>query len=66
MYSRRAAGTPPRLRASEGPNHAVRPVLAMILVGKGQRLEPLTRERSKLSVPFGGRHRMVDFVLSTS
>ncbi len=40
-------------------------VLAMILAGgKGQRLEPLTRERSKPSVPFGGRYRIVDFVLS--
>ena len=37
----------------------------MILAGgKGSRLEPLTRERSKPSVPFGGRYRIVDFVLS--
>jgi glucose-1-phosphate adenylyltransferase len=40
-------------------------VLAMILAGgKGERLEPLTRERSKPAVPFGGRYRIVDFVLS--
>jgi glucose-1-phosphate adenylyltransferase len=40
-------------------------VLAMILAGgKGQRLDPLTRERSKPAVPFGGRYRIVDFVLS--
>jgi glucose-1-phosphate adenylyltransferase len=32
--------------------------------GKGERLHPLTRERSKPSVPFGGRHRLIDFVLS--
>jgi glucose-1-phosphate adenylyltransferase len=32
--------------------------------GKGERLHPLTRERSKPAVPFGGRHRIVDFVLS--
>jgi glucose-1-phosphate adenylyltransferase len=32
--------------------------------GKGERLHPLTRDRSKPSVPFGGRHRIVDFVLS--
>jgi glucose-1-phosphate adenylyltransferase len=37
----------------------------MILAGgKGERLEPLTRERSKPAVPFGGRYRIVDFVLS--
>ena len=40
-------------------------VLALILAGgKGSRLEPLTRERSKPAVPFGGRYRIVDFVLS--
>src|SRR5438128_2261566 len=40
-------------------------LLAMIMAGgKGERLQPLTRERSKSAVPFGGRHRLVDFVLS--
>ena len=40
-------------------------VLAMIMAGgKGERLQPLTRERSKSAVPFGGRFRLVDFVLS--
>jgi glucose-1-phosphate adenylyltransferase len=40
-------------------------VLAMILAGgKGERLDPLTRDRSKPAVPFGGRYRIVDFVLS--
>ncbi len=40
-------------------------VLAMIMAGgKGARLYPLTRERSKPAVPFGGRHRIIDFVLS--
>ena len=39
--------------------------LAMIMAGgKGERLHPLTRERSKPSVPFGGRYRIIDFVLS--
>jgi glucose-1-phosphate adenylyltransferase len=32
--------------------------------GKGERLHPLTRERSKPAVPFGGRYRLIDFVLS--
>ena len=40
-------------------------VLAMILAGgRGQRLFPLTRDRAKPSVPFGGRYRIIDFVLS--
>src|SRR3990167_4749079 len=40
-------------------------VLGMIMAGgRGERLEPLTRERSKPSVPFGGKYRIVDFVLS--
>lgn len=32
--------------------------------GRGERLFPLTFERSKPAVPFGGRYRIVDFVLS--
>jgi len=32
--------------------------------GKGERLQPLTRDRGKPAVPFGGRHRLIDFVLS--
>jgi len=40
-------------------------ILAFILAGgKGERLFPLTVERSKPSVPIGGRYRVVDFVLS--
>jgi len=39
--------------------------LAMILAGgAGTRLEPLTRERAKPAVPFGGRFRIIDFCLS--
>lgn len=37
----------------------------MILAGgKGSRLGPLTTHRAKPSVPFGGRYRIIDFVLS--
>ena len=40
-------------------------ILAMVMAGgEGTRLHPLTAERSKPAVPFGGRHRVVDFVLS--
>ena len=40
-------------------------ILAMVLAGgKGTRLGPLTRERSKPAVPFGGKYRIIDFVLS--
>ena len=40
-------------------------VLAFVLAGgKGTRLYPLTKERAKPAVPFGGRYRLIDFVLS--
>lgn len=40
-------------------------VLAVVLAGgKGSRLEPLTRDRAKPAVPFGGSYRIVDFALS--
>jgi glucose-1-phosphate adenylyltransferase len=32
--------------------------------GKGTRLEPLTRDRAKPAVPFGGLYRIIDFTLS--
>ena len=40
-------------------------VLSVILAGgKGPRLEPLTRDRAKPAVPFGGNYRIIDFALS--
>src|SRR5579863_4651502 len=39
--------------------------LALIMAGgQGTRLHPLTRDRAKPAVPFGGKYRIVDFVLS--
>lgn len=39
--------------------------LALVLAGgQGERLFPLTRDRSKPAVPFGGMYRIVDFTLS--
>jgi glucose-1-phosphate adenylyltransferase len=32
--------------------------------GRGERLYPLTLERTKPSVPYGGKYRIIDFALS--
>ncbi len=45
----------------------LRNTTAVVLAGgKGTRLEPLTLDRAKPAVPFGGCYRIVDFVLSNA
>jgi glucose-1-phosphate adenylyltransferase len=40
-------------------------IIAFVMAGgQGSRLQPLTSTRSKPSVPFGARYRLIDFVLS--
>ncbi|MEX0700336.1 MAG: glucose-1-phosphate adenylyltransferase [Acidimicrobiia bacterium] len=40
-------------------------VLSIVLAGgEGKRLMPLTRDRAKPAVPFGGHYRLIDFALS--
>ncbi len=44
---------------------AGRKVLAIVLAGgEGKRLMPLTLDRAKPAVPFGGSYRLIDFALS--
>ena len=44
---------------------SVKKVLGMILAGgEGNRLYPLTQQRAKPAVPFGGKYRLIDFALS--
>jgi glucose-1-phosphate adenylyltransferase len=52
-------------RGGGGPKMTGKRVLGIVLAGgAGKRLAPLTAERAKAAVPFGGLYRLVDFALS--
>jgi glucose-1-phosphate adenylyltransferase len=52
-------------RENIGRENIGRNTIAMVLAGgKGERLSPLTLRRAKPSVPFGGKYKVIDFVLS--
>ena len=43
----------------------IRDTVTMLLAGgQGERLHPLTKDRAKPAVPFGGKYRIIDFALS--
>ncbi len=45
--------------------HELRNTLTFVLAGgRGERLKPLTQDRAKPAVPFGGQYRIIDFTLS--
>ncbi len=50
---------------ARGQESALQQTTVMILAGgQGERLYPLTKDRAKPAVPFGGSYRIIDFALS--
>jgi glucose-1-phosphate adenylyltransferase len=53
-------------RTYDAMDNVGRSTIAMVLAGgKGERLSPLTLRRAKPSVAFGGKYKIIDFVLSS-
>jgi len=49
----------------QAPAHGRLPILSIVLAGgEGKRLLPLTADRAKPAVPFGGKYRLIDFAIS--
>lgn len=49
----------------KSPAFGRKPILSMVLAGgEGKRLMPLTVDRAKPAVPFGGKYRLIDFAIS--
>jgi glucose-1-phosphate adenylyltransferase len=46
------------------PGIASRTLTFILAGGRGERLYPLTRDRAKPAIPFGGMYRLIDFTLS--
>src|SRR5436309_6326533 len=56
-----------QLRGNDGlmPTSLMRQTIGILLAGgQGERLWPLTRDRAKPAVPFGGIYRIIDITLS--
>src|SRR5688500_18316984 len=68
MIARPKTGVPSTQRASvrRYVSRITRHTLAVIMAGgRGERLKHLTDHRCKPATPFGGKFRIIDFVLST-